>query len=92
MCTPESMLSTCKEEWKRKLNTAIQTVHQRVLDCKLGIISNWVFQCALVKICHFEPPSPRLYSEASQNVSCCPSGVSGIRSDSFRQHKCYYSL
>lgn len=46
------MLSTYKGEWNRELNTAIQTVHQRVLGCKLGISSNWVFQHALVKICH----------------------------------------
>lgn len=51
----------------------MQRVHQRVLGCKLGILSNWVLQHAVVKICHFGfvflPFSFRLYSEALQNVS-----------------------
>lgn len=68
------MQSTYKEERNRELNTAMQTVRQRVLGCKLGIISNWVFQPALVKICHFggfspPPPALRLHPEALQNVS-----------------------
>lgn len=48
-CGCGNMWCACWEEWNWELNTEIQTVHQRVLGCKLCIISNWVSSALLLK-------------------------------------------
>lgn len=47
------MLRACQEEWNWELNTGIQTLNQRVLGCKLCIISNWVANALLLKCATF---------------------------------------
>lgn len=62
-CGWKSMLWVCQEEWNWGFDTRIQTVNQRVLGCKLCIISNWVASALLLKSATFvfsssKPPLP----------------------------------
>lgn len=98
-CDWKSMLSVCQDEWNWELNTGIQTVNQRVLACKLCIISNWVASALLLKSVTF-PFSlfQAVFCESCQKVSCKPLErfSRGLQANSawwlLQSNECYNSL
>lgn len=56
------MLRVCQEVWNRGFDTRIQTVNQRVLGCKLCIISNRLPVHSLLPLYFFPIPSRFFFS------------------------------